>query len=73
MAKLVWKFVMQPSLPLVQVLRQRYQRGNNLCEVRRLSGDFQVWRGVIEGMKVVQQGLQLHVGDGSSTRVWDDI
>lgn len=54
MSKLAWKFVTQPSLPWVQVLCQRYQCGNHICEVKKLSEDSHVWQRVIEGMEVVR-------------------
>lgn len=69
MSKLAWKFVTQPLLPWVQILRQKYHRGSHLLEVYKKPGDSHIWWGLIEGLDVVRHGVTVRLGDGRNTRV----
>lgn len=54
------------------MLKVVYFPHGNILNAELGSRPSQVWRAILEGRDVMYQGLIRRIGDGSTTRIWED-
>lgn len=71
-AKLSWKFIHEEQIPWVTLLREKYLRGKNLLDIVAKPAVSTVWKCVCSGMRIIQQGSVMRIGDGTRVNVWQN-
>lgn len=72
LAKQAWHLVQQPDSLCARLLKSIYYPGGQFLNSELGSHPSQVWRAISEGKDVLKQGLIRRIGNGQSTRIWED-
>ena len=67
-----WRLLQQADSLCAQMLKAIYFPDSNILSAELGSHPSQVWRAILEGRDVLLQGLIRRVGDGVTTRIWQD-
>ena len=70
MTKLGWKFLTQPSKLWVQILKAKYCKGSNFLDVIPNQTKSDIWRDILKGRELLNQGLVYNVGNGEDISLW---
>lgn len=67
-----WRLIDNPNSLCARVLKGRYYHDTDFLSASRRKHASQTWRAILEGRDVLKKGLIRRIGDGSSTRIWQD-
>ena len=71
LAKLGWRVLTEPQTLWSRVLRSKYCEGRCDLDMFTLKADSSnAWRGIVENINIVQQGINAAVGNGKKTFFW---
>ena len=71
-AKQSWRILQNPDSLLARVLKDKYFKESSFLEAEARGGASYLWRSILWGRNVIKLGLRRRIGDGRSTRVFDD-
>lgn len=72
LAKLGWRLLKEPHSLLARVLLGKYCHTNSFMECSVASSASHGWRSIMEGRKVLNQGVGWLIGNGESIKIWRD-
>lgn len=72
LARQGWRLLQNPESLSARVLKAVYFPEVDLLRAELGSRPSQIWRGIIAGLDILEQGLIKRVGDGSSINIWSD-
>lgn len=72
LAKIGWHILLQPGSLLGQILKAKYFPDQPFMEAKVGSRSSWGWKGIMQGWKVLEQGLRWRVGDGWNIQVKQD-
>ena len=67
-----WRLICNPDSLCAQVLRGKYYHEGNLLTAGNKRNASHTWRAILYGREALKLGLIKRIGDGASTRIWDD-
>lgn len=71
LAKLGWRVLSKPKTLWSRVLQSKYCEGRCDVDMFKYKGDASnAWKGIVENIKIVQQGINSVVGNGKKTFFW---
>jgi hypothetical protein len=70
LARQAWRVVQGPESLSARVLKAIYYPDGDFLEAGIGSTPSQVWRAIVDGKEVLQQGLIRRIGTGESTVIW---
>ena len=62
----------RPESFCAKVLKGRYYHDSNFLDCTRKRRSSYTWGAIVAGREVLKQGLIRRIGDGSTTRIWED-
>ncbi|CAA7042008.1 unnamed protein product [Microthlaspi erraticum] len=72
LAKQAWRLLINPSSLLARLYRGRYHRSSTFLESVGGRNPSYGWKSIQAGKSLLKKGLQVRLGDGEDTSVWDD-
>jgi len=70
-SKLGWRLLDVEESLWTRVLTSKYERGRKALDIFQAKpGDSSLWKGIVENIHVIQQGIGMAIGDGRSTSFW---
>ena len=72
LAKQSWRVLTKPDYLLSRVLRGKYCHKASFLTVKPTSACSHGWRGILHGRDLIAPSLGKAIGDGNSTRVWQE-
>uniref|UniRef100_A0A8R7R6G8 Reverse transcriptase domain-containing protein n=1 Tax=Triticum urartu TaxID=4572 RepID=A0A8R7R6G8_TRIUA len=72
LAKQGWRLICNPGSLCARVLRGKYYHEGNLLTAGNKRNASHTWRAILYGREALKLGLIKRIGDGASTRIWDD-
>jgi hypothetical protein len=72
LARQGWRMLQNPDSLSARVLKARYYPSSDLLHAELGSSPSQVWRAIVEGLKVLKQGLVRRIGTSEHTDPWND-
>ncbi|CAA7060894.1 unnamed protein product [Microthlaspi erraticum] len=72
LAKQVWRLLINPSSLLARLYRGRYHRSSTFLESVGGRNPSYGWKSIQAGKSLLKKGLQVRLGDGEDTSVWND-
>ncbi|KAH9759452.1 putative reverse transcriptase/RNA-dependent DNA polymerase [Citrus sinensis] len=69
-AKQSWRIIQEPKSLVARVLKARYFKHSNLMQAQLGSHPSFIWRSILWGRKVIEQGLRWRIGDGQQVLVY---
>ena len=70
LAKLSWKILTEPHNLWVQLVTQKYLRGQSFFMCTPKPTDSPIWRKILQQQSLLQQGIRWKIGDGSQILFW---
>jgi hypothetical protein len=71
LARQAWRILQDPGSLSARVLKAVYFPEDELLDAEMGSSPSWVWRAIIDGIQVLQQGLIRRIGSGESTKIWE--
>jgi hypothetical protein len=72
LARQSWRMIQDPNSLSARILKSIYFPDTTLLEANLGSHPSQIWRAILDGREIMKQGLISRIGDGLSTRIWQD-
>jgi hypothetical protein len=72
LAKQAWWLVQNSSSLCARVLRAKYYPCGDVLKAKHRGGMSYTWRSILQGIKVLQNGVIWRVGNGRSINIWAD-
>ncbi|XP_042956310.1 uncharacterized protein LOC122292152 [Carya illinoinensis] len=72
LAKQGWNILTKPTSLSAQVLKQKYFPSSNLLNAKLGYRPSLAWRSMVEGLKLLKEGVVWRIGNGCSVNVWKD-
>lgn len=72
LGKKVWRLIENPNSLCARVLKGCYYHDSEFLSATRKKHASQTWRAILAGRDVLYKGLIRRIGDGSTTRIWQD-
>ena len=72
LAKQVWRILDDPLSLSARILKSVYFPNTDVLEADVGSNPSQIWRSLCEGRDILKLGLIKRIGDGTTTKVWDE-
>ncbi|KAG7599261.1 Ribonuclease H-like superfamily [Arabidopsis suecica] len=72
LAKQAWRILMNPTSLLARLYKSLYYPHTTYLRANSESHASLGWRSIQEGKALLQQGLRVRIGDGKTTRIWED-
>jgi len=72
LAKQAWRLVHDPTSFCAQVLRAKYFPHGDVLKASSRGGMSYTWRSILQGVKILKNGMIWRVGNGSSVKIWED-
>ncbi|XP_074293887.1 uncharacterized protein LOC141621071 [Silene latifolia] len=70
--KQVWRLLTEPNGLWAQTMRAKYYPAGDVMSATLGYNPSYTWRGIIEAREALKHGWRKRIGDGLSTRVWED-
>ena len=70
LARQAWRLLQNPDSLSARILRSVYYPGSTNLEASLGSHPSQIWRAIVEGRDILQQGLIKRIGNGQNTNIW---
>jgi hypothetical protein len=71
LAKQAWRLLQEPSSLSARILKAVYFPDGEFLEAELGSSPSKIWRAILDGREVLQQGLIKRIGTGEETNIWD--
>jgi len=71
LARQAWRILQDPGSLSTRVLKAVYFPAGELMDAELGSSPSRVWRAIVDGIQVLQQGLIRRIGSGESTKNWE--
>ena len=71
LARQAWRILQDPGSLSARVLKAVYFPAGELMDAELGSSPSRVWRAIVDGIQVLQQGLIRRIGSGESTKNWE--
>lgn len=72
LAKQGWRLLREPQSLLATILRAKYHPNSNFLDARLGHNPSFTWRSIMSGKEILKEGLTWTIGNGASSRVWED-
>lgn len=73
LSKLGWRVISEPESLWSRVLRRKYGEGKCTLDMfKHKLGAFKAWRGIVDNIDVLRQGVSMAIGNGRATSFWFD-
>lgn len=72
LAKQVWCILVEPESLSARILKSVYFPETDILSAHVGSNPSLIWRSLCEGHDILQQGMIRRIGDGSTTRIWEN-
>ncbi|CAA7061573.1 unnamed protein product [Microthlaspi erraticum] len=72
LSKLSWRILTSPECLLAKLLKGKYFPNSNFLDCDLADGSSHGWRGIITGRDLLKGKLGKIIGNGKSTRIWED-
>jgi len=72
LARQSWRILQNPASLSARLLKAIYFPNTSILEAELGTHPSQIWRSVLAGRDVLTQGLIRRIGDGRTTKIWDD-
>ena len=70
-ARKAWRILQDPGSLSARVLKAVYFPAGELMDAELGSSPSRVWRAIVDGIQVLQQGFIRRIGSGESTKTWE--
>jgi ribonuclease HI len=67
-----WRLIQNPDSLCARVLKGRYFHDSEFLQATRKKHSSHTWRAILAGREVLSKGLVRRIGDGNTTRIWQD-
>ncbi|GJN27805.1 hypothetical protein PR202_gb15857 [Eleusine coracana subsp. coracana] len=67
-----WRLMEKPQSLCARTLKGRYYHDGDFMSAARKKHASHVWRAILSGREVLEQGLIRRLGDGQETNIWND-
>ena len=71
LARQAWRILQDPFSLSARILKAKYFPNSDFLDAQLGCAPSQIWRAIFEGLGVLKQGIIRRIGDGKSTRVWE--
>lgn len=71
LVKQVWRILQEPASLSARILKAVYFPQGDFLITNLGSCPSRIWRSVLDGREVLQQGLTRRIGTGETTSIWD--
>ena len=72
LAKQWWRIIHNPQSLFFRVLKGRYFQYTDPMRIPQCTKGSYLWNNLMEGKRIVEEGVVWRVGDGKSIDVWND-
>ncbi|KAG7543468.1 Reverse transcriptase domain [Arabidopsis thaliana x Arabidopsis arenosa] len=72
LAKQAWRILKNPSSLLARLYKGLYHPSTTYLKAQNVNNASYGWRSIQDGKTLLQKGLQVRIGNGTNTRVWED-
>lgn len=72
LAKQAWRLLQDPDSLSARILKSIYYPSCSILEASLGNHPSQIWRAIIEGRDTLKIGLVRRIGNGGSTKIWED-
>lgn len=72
LAKQGWRIINQPSAILSKILKEKYFKDSSFMEATTSRRPSWGWRSLLQGRKILEQGVRWRVGTRQNIKIWDD-
>lgn len=72
LARQAWRLMQNPETLSARLLKSIYFPNSSILHASLGGHPGQVWRAIIEGRDTLKQGLIRRIGNGASTKIWED-
>ena len=72
LARQAWRLLQAPESLSARLLKSIYFPDSTILEATLGNHPSQIWRAIIEGRDTLKQGIICRIGNGQSTRIWED-
>jgi ribonuclease HI len=72
LGKQAWRLAVRPNSLCAQVLKGRYYHDSDFLSATRKKHASQTWRAILAGREVLKLGLIKRIGNGETTKIWED-
>jgi hypothetical protein len=70
LARQAWRILQEPSSLSARILKAAYFLDTNFLGAALGPSSSRVWRAIVDGKEVLEQGLTRRIGTGEDTNVW---
>lgn len=67
-----WRLIKNPNSLCARVLKGRYYHDSEFLQATRKKHSNHTWRAIVARRDILFKGLVRRIGDGNSTRIWQD-
>ena len=71
LARKAWRVLMDPRSLSARVLKAKYHPTTDFLSAELGLAPSQIWRAIMDGREVLNQGLIQRIGDGQTTHIWN--
>ena len=72
LARQSWRMLQNPLSLSARILKSIYYPDSDIFGASLGSHPSQIWRAILDGRDIMVQGLVRRIGDGTSTKIWED-
>ncbi|OVA13713.1 hypothetical protein BVC80_1765g3 [Macleaya cordata] len=72
LGKLVWRFITEPELAWVKLLKARYLKGADFWSHKSPQTASCIWKGILSIRDCIKNNVIWIIGDGCSVNIWQD-
>ncbi|XP_073354033.1 uncharacterized protein [Aegilops tauschii subsp. strangulata] len=72
LARQAWHILQNPDSMCSRLLKGVYYPNGSILSAHLGNNPSQVWRAILEGRDILRQGLVRRIGNGATTRIWED-
>ncbi|XP_019084334.1 PREDICTED: uncharacterized protein LOC109125964 [Camelina sativa] len=72
LGKQIWRILQAPTSLLTRFLKARYYSTSNIFTAGSSNHPSFIWKSLLEGQDMIQQGMRFLIGNGANTNVWVD-
>ena len=72
LGKQIWRLLTCPNLLMSKVMKAKYYHKESFLSCQVKDNSYRIWKSLMGAREEVQRGVRKKIGNGNSTRIWED-